>query len=150
MTQLMGERPHLSWPHYTGTYGMVIGRKRICLTHHWPETKLSRRRIHKCICRIATTVFSLAFSTSLYPYYLLLSPYLSLYNHTNVKTWMFGDKEVKNKKQSPTKRFGFWWISLRHQQISENSIGDGWEGVSVFSKDMSCTAWMRWWLCCKS
>jgi len=52
---------------------------------------------------------------------------------------MFWDEEVKNKKQSPTKWFGFWWISLRHQQISENSIGDGWEGVSVFSKDTSCT-----------
>jgi len=142
----MGERPHLSRPHYTGAYDMVIGRKGIFLTHHWPETKLPHRRIHKRTCRVAATVFSLDFSASLYPY-----PFsFFLFNHTNAKSWMFWDEEVKNKKQSPAKRFGFWWISLRHQQISENSIGDGWEGVSVFSKDTSCTARRRWRLWCKS
>jgi len=108
--------------------------------------KASHRRIHKRTCRIATIVFSLDLSASIH----IHSLSLSLSNHTNAKSWMFWDEVVKNKKQSPTKRFGFWWISLRHQQISENSIGDGWEGVSVFSKDTSCTARRRWRLWCKS
>jgi len=125
---------------FTGAYDIVIGRKGICLTHHWPETKLPHQHIHKRTCRITTNVFSLDFSASLHPY-----PFsLTLFNHTTAKSWMFVDGEVKNKKQFPTKWFGFWWISLRHQQISENSIGDGWEGVSVFSKDTSCTARRRW------
>lgn len=71
----------------------LTGNKASPSTYTQPYMSNSYHCVLSSFLRVSLSTISLTLSSP-HSFPLLLS----LTNHTNVKTWMFGDKEVKNKK----------------------------------------------------